>query len=121
VNLDEMRAERDRLDAEIAAAEKKERAHWNMALDGCECALGEWLRKNSVEWQARERKNEETWDIGHGALTVTFGQDDGEHGRGLSMASGQTLTLEWSAVPEPERLISVVAVLLGRSNCGHLR
>jgi hypothetical protein len=114
VKLDEMRAERDRLDAEIAAAENQERANWNAAMAACEDALSDWLRGHAVSQVARERKNAVIWDIGHGALTATFARDGENYGRGLSMVSGKTLTLEWSEVPKPERLISVVAVLLGR-------
>lgn len=113
MNLTEMRAERDRLDAEIAAAEKQERENWNEALDYAVCVLGDWLREHSVEAERRERKNEVVWNVGHAALVVTFAYADGEHSPGLRMISGQTLTLDWSEVPEPARMLAIVAVLLG--------
>jgi hypothetical protein len=113
MDIEAMRAERDRLDAQIREAEKLERANWNIALDACEEALGTWLRERKVEYTTRERKNTETWDVGHGALEVTFVSADEQYGQGgLRMVSGRTLTLEWSEVPEPARMLAVVAVLL---------
>lgn len=120
MNLTEMRAERDRLDAEIAATEKQGRENWNSALNRCEDALIEWLHGHSVEYGSHERKNATTWDVGHGALTVTFVADDGQYGPGaLRMTSGQTLTLDWSEVPEPARMLAIVAVLLGKTSDDH--
>jgi hypothetical protein len=113
VTLADLVARRDALEAEIAAAKKREREDWNGALWNCENALTEWLRGHSIECSRRSRKNEETWDIGHGALTVTFVEDEPGYGRGLRMVSGRTLTLEWSEVPDPERFLAIVAVLMG--------
>jgi hypothetical protein len=115
VTLADLRARRDALDEEIRKAEDLAAADWNSALDRCEGALVEWLHAHSVEYGGRDRKNEVTWDCGHGALTVTFAMDDGEHRPGLRMASGRVLYLEWSEVPEPDRMLAIVAVLLNVS------
>jgi hypothetical protein len=112
VNLAEMRAERDRLDAEIAAAEKKACEDWNTALSACEDALVNWLHEHAIEYSRADRKNEVTWDAWHGALTVTFGFAEANYGFGMRMTSGGTLSLEWSEVPEPARLLDIVAALL---------
>jgi hypothetical protein len=114
MNLAEMRAERDRLVAEIAAAEKQERENWNEALSVCEDGLASWLRGHGIEVTASERKNETVLDVGHGALTVAFGFAEANYGHWLRMTSGQTLTLEWSEVPAPARLLDIAAVLLNR-------
>lgn len=119
VTLADLRARRDALDEEIRVAEANARADWNFALNRCEDALVNWLQAHSVEYGSRDRKNETIWDIGHGALTVTFVTDDGQYGPGaLRMTSGGTLNLEWSEVPEPERLLAIVAVLLNVSEQG---
>jgi hypothetical protein len=123
VNLSEMRAERvrlhqqqERLNAEIRAVEEKYSKSWNLALDACEDALGTWLSERKIEVESRDRKNALIWDVGHGALTVIFVRDDERYGRGaLQMVSGRTLTLEWSEVPEPARMIAIVTALLGRT------
>jgi len=114
VTLADLRARRAALDEEIRVAEANDRADWNFALDRLDEALGEWLREHKIEYSQRERKNQTIWDVGHGALAVTFGLDDGEYARGLGMVSGRTLTLGWSELPDPERLIAIVAALLGR-------
>lgn len=112
MNLAEMRAERDRLDAQIAAAEKQAREDWNTALSMCEDALVKWLKEHGIEYGRHDRKNEVTWDAGHGALAVTFGYAGENYGRSLRMTSGGTLALEWSQVPAPERMLAIVAALL---------
>ena len=114
VTLADLRARRAALDEEIRVAEANDRADWNFALDRLEEALGEWLREHKIEYSQRDRKNEVIWDIGYGALAVTFGFDDGEHARSVRMVSGKTLNLESSGVPEPARLLAIAAVLLGR-------
>lgn len=113
MNLGDMYEERARLDAAIRAAEKQEHESWNLALGDCQDALVAWLRYRMIEVERRVRKNEETWDIGHGALVVTFGEDGTQWARSLRMVSGKTLTLEWSEVPQPNRLVAVAAALLG--------
>jgi hypothetical protein len=113
VTLADLRARRDALDEEIRAVEEREHANWNMALDLCEDTLVAWLQQRGTEYGRNDRKNETTWDIGHGALTVTFGTDGTQWCRGLRLVSGKTLTLEWSEVPEPERFLAIVAALLG--------
>lgn len=118
VTLADLRARRDALDEEIRVAEANARADWNFALNRCEDVLVEWLQAHSVEYGRRDRKNETMWDIGDDVLTVTFAMDDGEHRPGLRMTSGRTLNLEWSEVPEPERMLAVVAVLLNVSEQG---
>jgi hypothetical protein len=117
VTLADLRARRDALDAEIREVEARERENWNTALNACEDALTNWLNEHKIEWDARPRKNETIWDIGHGALSVTFGADEAQYSRGLWAVSGRngTLRLAWSEVPEPERFLAVVAVLLGKS------
>jgi hypothetical protein len=114
VDLQEMRAERDRLNAAISEAERKERQNWNLALADLENSLEAWLREQAIDADDGERKNETTWDIGHGALSVTFGRDEEGRARSLRMVSGRTLTLEWSELPEPPRMLAIVAALLNR-------
>lgn len=111
--LAELRARRAALDEEIRAAEKRQRDSWNNSLWDCENALTGWMREHSAEHSRGNRKNETSYDIGHGALTAVFGEDDGEHPPRLRLESGRTLTLEWSEVPEPDRFLAIVAVLLG--------
>jgi hypothetical protein len=115
VTLADLRARRAALDEEIRVVEARDRENWNEALDYVVSVLDDWLREHKIEYSQIERKNEETWDVGHGALTVTFGFDDGEHSRSVRMVSGKTLNLEWSEAPKPERLLAIVAVLLGKS------
>jgi hypothetical protein len=113
MDIEEMRAERDRLDAEITSAEKAARDRWNEALDAFAAALGDWLCEHKVEVQSRDRKNAVISDVGHGALEVTLVYSDEQYGPGaLRMVSGKTLTLEWSEVPELSRALAIVAVLL---------
>lgn len=115
-DLVQMRAERDRLDSEIRAAEQAERGAWNRALGEASGALSAWLHEQHViDVARRERKNAEILDVGNGALTATFARDEENYSRGLRVQSGKTLTLEWSEVPEPARFLAVVAVLLGRA------
>lgn len=111
--LEEMRAERDKLNIQIREAELNAAREWNAALTTVTFALADWLATSGVEYTVSERKNEETWDIGHGALEVTFGTDGEQWARGLRAVSGKTLTLEWREVPAPERFLSIVAALLG--------
>ena len=113
MKLAEMRAERARLDAAIRAAEDNVRADWNLALSLCEDALVEWLRAHAVEYTRYDRKNVTSWNIRHGVLVAEFSADDGEHRPGLRVLAGESLTLEWSEVPELERFLAIVAVLLG--------
>jgi hypothetical protein len=112
-SLADLRARRDALDAEIREAEEREVEAWNTALDKCEDALVAWLRERGTEYGRDDRKNITTWDVGHGALTAEFGMDGTQWSRSLRLVSGRTLTLEWSEVPEPERFLAIVAVLLG--------
>ena len=115
MDLSEMRAERDRLDAEIAAAEKQACENWNTALAACEDALVRWLKEHKIEYTRRDRKNETIWDVGHGALTANFGFAGEHYGSWMRVESGRTLTLEWSEVPEPERMLAIVAALLNET------
>jgi hypothetical protein len=113
VTLADLRARREAMDEEVRKAEVALRMDWNGALYNCEDALNEWLCERSVEVASRERKNATIWDVGHGALEVTFVRDDEQYGAGaLRMTSGKTLTLEWSEVPEPARMLAIVAALL---------
>lgn len=115
-DLVQMRAERDRLDSEIRAAEQAQRGAWNKALVDVEVAFSAWLREQHViDVDKRERKNAEIWDIGNGALVATFARDEENYRRALYVQSGATLRLEWSEVPGPARFLAVVAVLLGRA------
>jgi hypothetical protein len=116
VTLADLRARREALDEEIRKAEANARADWNFAVNRCAFALADWLAEHSIEYTRRERKNATIWDAGNGALTVTFATDDEEYGSGaLRMTSGKTLRLEWDEVPEPARLLAIVAALLGRT------
>jgi hypothetical protein len=113
--LADLRARREALDEEIRKVELAERDAWNSTLDACEEALGTWLGRHKIDWKTTERKNEETWDIGHGALSVTFGEDEADYRRCLRVVSGGTLTLEWEEVPEPLRFLAIVAVVMGEN------
>lgn len=115
--LEAMRQERDRLNGEILKAEEHDRRDWNDKLHECEERLGTWLRLSLIEVEEKTRKNEVILAIGNGALEVHLGYDEPDRGRGLSMTSGrgETLTLQWNHVPDPERMLAIVAVLLGRT------
>jgi hypothetical protein len=114
--LAQMRAKRDRLDAQIKAAEKQRSLTWNTRLDDCAEVLGAWCLKAGVETETRSRKNEQIWDAGHGALTVHFGYSGSNYEGGLRLVSGRTLTLEWREVPEPDRFMQIVKALLGATD-----
>jgi hypothetical protein len=116
MELDEMRAARDRLDAEIRAAEKNTAAAWNSVLPDCEEALGGYLRVAGIMpgVRSRGRKNEVIWEVGEGELTVTFAYDDTQHGPGLSLAAGGAVRVEWKRPPDPKLLVILAAALLGR-------
>ena len=115
VTLADLRARRDALNEEIRAAEEREVEAWNERLDECEHALDKWIVAHKIDVDRREAWNEVTWDVGHGALTVTFGCDGTQWSRCLRLVSGKTLTSEWSEVPEPERFLAIVAVMLGKT------
>lgn len=107
-----LEARRAALDAEIRRVKQDERQAWNDGIDQCESALNDWLGEHAIEVTTRDRKNETIWDVGHGALTVTFGEAGTEWAPGLRLLSGGTLTLEWSEVPTPARFLAIVAALL---------
>jgi hypothetical protein len=114
MELDEMRAARDRLDAEIRAAEKNTAAAWNSVLADCEKTLGGYLRVAGIVPGVRSRKNEVIWEVGDGELTVTFAYDDTQHGPGLSLAARGAVRVEWQRPPDPKLLVILAAGLLGR-------
>lgn len=115
-SLSEMRAERERLDKEIRAAEEQAHRDWNSKLDACESALFNWCSSTGIEFDSRDRKNEVIFTVGHGAMTVWFGYHRDEHHvpDTLRMVSGMTLSLEWTEIPDPDRFMNLVKVLLGK-------
>ena len=112
--LAELRASREKLDAEIAAREAEARTSWNEELLDCAMRLEDWLRARKLEFTVRDRRNTEIWNIGHDALTITFARDEGEYHPGLYAISGGTLTLEWQELPEPDRFARICAACLNR-------
>jgi hypothetical protein len=112
--LDEMRAERARLDIEIETAERNARADWNFALVRLQEALDEWLAEKGIEHDETRRKNVFTWDIGHGALLVYFAEDTGQWPSDrLHLTSGGGLSLDWyQELPAAERFLQMVAACL---------
>jgi hypothetical protein len=115
VTLADLKARRAALDEEIREVENRERNAWNTALGACENALGAWLNEHDIEWMPATRKNETTWDVGHGALHVTFGAAEENYSRSLRLLSGKTLSAEWSEEPDPARFLAIVAALLGKA------
>lgn len=111
LSIAELEAERNRLTGLIQAAKH---AGWNTALGGCENALDAWLTSRAIDGSTTARENAVIWDIGHGTLTVTFVYSSEPYGAGsLKIRSERdALTLEWSQVPAPERLLTLIAALL---------
>lgn len=113
-SLDEMRAQRDHLDAVIAKAEASIRDTWNAQMSACEDALGERLSADGTEVVWTTRKNERIADVGNGALQVRFGYWEEHYGPWMQLKSGTTLQLSWvDEVPAVERFLRIVDALLG--------
>jgi hypothetical protein len=123
LSITELEAERNRLTGLIRAAKLTERERWNTALDACENALDAWLTQHAIDGPTKNRKNAVTWDIDHGMLTVTFVYDDKQYGAGSLQVRSErdALTLTWSQVPAPERLVTIIATLLSRDTHAELR
>jgi hypothetical protein len=119
-SLEEMRAERDRLSAEIAKVEARARADWNESLNQCEIALHRLMpgSEGSGAYALKNRKNENIWDINGecGVVHVRFGYLQESWGPWLQVKAG-AVSLGWAtdAPVDVDSFIAIVAVLMRKT------